>query len=34
MKRVDKINYFNQRSVELALMSAEYNREIKLSRKK
>jgi hypothetical protein len=33
-KHIELINYFNQRSVELALMSAEYNREMKLSRKK
>ena len=28
------INYFNQRAEELALMSSEYNREMKLTRKK
>ena len=28
------INYFNQRAEELSLMSSEYNREMKLSRKK
>ena len=31
---LELINYFNQRSEELSLMGAEYNREIKLARKK